>query len=69
MLTTTLDVMAGACALLAVVCVVASVVGLLVAARAPAISAAPVAGCAMAGLLWAAAAVALAWIGSALAGR
>lgn len=69
MLAASLDVIAGACALLAVVCAVVSVLGLLVAGRAPAISAAPLAACAMAGLIWAVLAVGLAWMSSALAGQ
>jgi hypothetical protein len=69
MLVSTLDVLAGACAVLAVVCAVPSVLALIVAGRRPAISAAPAMGCAMAGLIWAVLAVGLAWMSSALAGR
>lgn len=69
MLVSTLDVMAGLCAVLAAVCAIPAVLALIVAGRRPAISAAPAMGCAMAGLIWALLAVALAWMSSALAGR
>lgn len=69
MLASTMGVLAGGCAVLAVVCAVGAALGLLVAGRQPVLSTAPVMGCALAGLIWAVLAVGLAWMNSALAGR
>lgn len=61
-----LGFLAGACALLAAVSALA---GLVVAALPPRVSSTPALGCAFAGLVWAAWAIALGWMSSALAGQ
>lgn len=61
--------LSGVCALLAVVSLVAAVCGLAIAARPPQLWSTPAVGCAAAGLLWAALALGLSLVGSALAGR
>ena len=69
MMSATLGTLAGACALLAALCILLALPVALVTARRPALSAAPVAGCAFSGFVWAGLAIVLSWMGSALAGR
>lgn len=69
MLSTVFGFLAGACAVLVLLAILLTLPALLVAARRPAISAAPAAGCAFAGFVWAMLALALAWMSSALAGQ
>lgn len=64
-----LGFLSGACALLAVVAAIGALAGLVVAALPPRVSNAPALGCAFAGLVWAAWAIALGWMSSALAGQ
>lgn len=64
-----LGFLAGACALLAAISAVGATLALVVAALPPRVSSAPALGCAFAGLVWAAWAIALAWLSSALAGQ
>lgn len=64
-----LGFLAGACALLAAIAAVGALAGLAVAALPPRVSSAPALGCAFVGLVWAAWAIALAWLSSALAGQ
>ena len=64
-----LGFLAGACALLAAVSGIGALAGLVIAAVPPRLSAAPALGCAFSGLVWAAWALALAWMSSALAGQ
>lgn len=64
-----LGFLAGTCALLAVVAAIGALAGLVVAALPPRVSSAPALGFAFAGLVWAAWAIALAWLSSALAGQ
>ena len=63
-----LGFLSGACALLAVVAAIATL-ALVVAALPPRVSSAPALGCAFAGLVWAAWAIALAWLSSAFVGQ
>lgn len=64
-----LGFLSGACALLAAVAAIAALAGLVVAALPPRVSNAPALGCAFAGLVWAAWAIALAWLSSAFVGQ
>lgn len=64
-----LGFLAGTCALLAAVAAIGALAGLVIAALPPRVSSAPALGCAFAGLVWAAWAIALAWLSSALAGQ
>lgn len=64
-----LGFLAGASALLAAVAAIGALAGLVIAALPPRVSSAPALGCAFAGLVWAAWAIALAWLSSALAGQ
>lgn len=56
-------------AVLAALSALAALAGLAIAAPQPRLSAAPVAGCAFCGLAWAALALGLSFVSSALAGR
>ncbi len=69
MASTVLGFLAGTCATLAALCILLTLPAVLVAARRPAISAAPAAGCAFSGFVWAGLALALSWMSSALAGQ
>ena len=64
-----LGFLAGACALLAAVSAIGALAGLVVAALPPRVSSTPALGCAFAGLVWAAWAIALAWLSSAFVGQ
>lgn len=69
MASTVLGFLSGACAVLAAIAILLALPAVLVAARRPAISAAPAAGCAFSGFVWAVLALALHWMSLALAGR
>lgn len=64
-----LGFLAGTCAVLAAIAAVGAVAGLVAASLPPRISTAPALGCAFTGLVWAAWAIALSWMSSALAGQ
>lgn len=69
MMSATFGFLAGACALLAATAILLALPAVLLAARRPAISAAPAAGCAFSGFVWAVLALAFHWMSLALAGR
>lgn len=69
MASTILGVLAGTCAVLAFLAAAGATIAVVIAARAPRLSIAPALGCAFAGLLWAAWALALGWLSSAFAGQ
>lgn len=64
-----LGALAGASALLAVMAAAGATIALVIAGRAPRLSAAPAMGCAFAGLIWACLAIALGMMSSALVGQ